>query len=195
MNTKDTRHSLIEKQISSEKVFSGTLLHVYKDQAELPDGSSSVREWIDHPGASAVLPVFESGEVQLVRQFRYPLQEVFTEVPAGKIDPGEDPLITAKRELEEEAGVRAKNWTSLGKFHPCIGYTNEIIHLYLAWGLETFDNHVDEDEFLHPVRMPFQEALSGVINGKITDGKTITAIMRAASWWKTNHPFPLDLKL
>ncbi|MDG5767005.1 NUDIX hydrolase [Balneolales bacterium ANBcel1] len=193
MNAKESPRSLEEKRISSEKIFSGTLLHVYRDQARLPDGGSSVREWIDHPGASAVLPVFETGEVQLVRQFRYPLQEHFLEVPAGKIDPGEDPMVTAKRELKEEAGVRGNRWLSLGPFHPCIGYTNEVIHLYLAWELETFENHVDEDEFLEPVRLPFKEAVSMALNGELTDGKTVTNILRGAHWWKKHAPFPVDL--
>ena len=195
MNTKETDHSLLEKQLASEKIFSGNLLHVYKDKVELPDGSTSYREWIDHPGACAVLPVFETGEVQLVKQFRYPLRQNFLEVPAGKIDPGEDPLVTAKRELEEESGVSGKNWVALGGFHPCIGYTNEIIYLYLTWNLQVSDNHVDKDEFLKPVRMPFAKAVEASINGEITDGKTITNILRAAKWWMDNAPFPIELKL
>ncbi len=195
MNTKETDPALIEKQLSTQKIFSGNLLHVYKDKVLLPDGSTSYREWIDHPGASAVLPVFETGEVQLIRQFRYPLQRSFLEVPAGKIDAGEDPLVTAKRELVEESGIRGKHWVSLGGFHPCIGYTNEIIYLYLTWGLEVSDNHVDDDEFLKPVRMPFGKAIEAALSGEITDGKTITTILRAAKWWAENAPFPLKLSI
>ncbi len=193
MNTKETDRKLVEKPIHSEKIFSGTLLHVYRDQAELPDGRTSVREWINHPGACAVLPVFENGDVQLIRQFRYPLRELFTEVPAGKIDPDEEPLVTAKRELEEESGIRGENWISLGAIHPCIGYTNEVIHLYLAWDLQVSDNNVDEDEFLQPLRIPFWNAVEQALSGEITDGKTITAILRAARWWKENEPFPVKL--
>ena len=192
MNSKETDHSLFESKISSEKIFSGALLHVYKDKVSLPDESTSYREWIDHPGASAVLPVFESGEVQFVKQFRYPLRQNFIEVPAGKIDAGEDPLITAKRELEEETGIKGKKWVSLGLFHPCIGYTNEAIYLYVAWDLEVSDNHMDDDEFLKPVRLPFKKAVEAAFSGELTDGKTITCVLRAAKWWKENHPFPVD---
>jgi ADP-ribose pyrophosphatase len=195
MNTKETDQSLLEQKLESEKIFSGNLLHVYKDKVRLPDGTTSHREWIDHPGASAVLPVFESGEVQLVKQFRYPLRQNFLEVPAGKIDPGEDPLVTAKRELEEESGIRAKHWVDLGGFHPCIGYTNEIIYLYLAWDLEVSDNRVDEDEFLKPVRISFAKAVEAAFNGEITDGKTITNILRGARWWMDNAPFPISLRV
>lgn len=195
MNTKETDRSLLEKKVSSEKVFSGNLLHVYRDKVKLPDGSISHREWIDHPGACAVLPVFETGEVQLVKQFRYPLRQNFLEVPAGKIDPGEDPLVTAKRELEEESGIRGKHWVALGGLHPCIGYTNEIIYLYLTWELDVSDNHVDHDEFLKPVRLPFAEAIRLAYSGDITDGKTIANILRAAKWWKEHAPFPVDVAL
>ncbi len=193
MNTKETDFSLFEKKIRSQTVFSGTLLEVKKDHVTLPDGRESAREWIEHPGASAVLPVFESGEVQLVKQFRYPVGENFLEVPAGKIDAGEDPLVTAKRELKEEAGIRGYHWASLGLFHPSIGYTNEVIHLYVTWGLESFDNNADEDEFVKPVRLPFQVAIDEVFRGGITDGKTMTNVLKAAKWWKEHHPFPIRL--
>lgn len=195
MNTKETDHSLLEKKIDSEKVFSGTLLHVYKDRVVLPNGKTSVREWVDHPGASAVLPVFESGEIQLIKQFRYPLRENFLEVPAGKIDSGEDPLVAAKRELVEESGVEGRHWTLLGDFHPSIGYTNEVIYLYVTWGLERYENSVDDDEFVTPVKMQFQEAIDAVFSGSITDGKTIANILKAAKWWKDNGPFPINLAL
>ncbi len=193
MNTKETDKSLLEKKIQSEKIFSGTLLHVYRDQVLLPDGETSVREWIDHPGASAILPVFESGHVQLLKQFRYPLQRNFLEVPAGKIDRGEDPLVAAKRELEEETGIHGKNWISLGEFYPCIGYTNEVIYLYVTWDLDVSDNRVDDDEFLKPVRIPFQKAIDKVYSGEISDGKTVVNILRAAHWWKQHTPFPLSI--
>ncbi|MEX0679956.1 MAG: NUDIX hydrolase [Balneolales bacterium] len=194
MNTKETDQSLLERKISSDNVYSGTLLHVFKDRVTLPNGNESVREWIDHPGASAVLPVFKNGDIQLVKQHRYPLHQNFLEVPAGKIDPGEDPLDTAKRELEEECGIRGMQWISLGLFHPSIGYTNEVIYLYLTWNLEVKDNRVDDDEFVKPVRMPFQKAVNDAFRGEISDGKTITNILRAAHWWNDNGPFRLDIK-
>ncbi len=195
MKKKKKEYSLLEKKISSERVFSGNLLQVYKDRVLLPDGRASEREWIKHPGASAVLPVFESGEVQLLKQFWYALRIKFLEVPAGKIDPGEEPIRTAKRELEEECGVRARHWTSLGVLYPGIGYSNEVIHLYLAWGLEVHDNSADDDEFVEPVRVLFKNAVEQTLNGEITDAKTIITILRAAKWWKENAPFPIRLTM
>ena len=192
MNSKETDQSLHEKKIYSKNIFSGTLLHVYKDTIELPDGSRSVREWIDHPGAAAVVPVFRNGDVQLVRQFRYPLGLSCLEIPAGKCDPGEAPYGTAVRELEEEAGLLAGKWVDLGVFHPAVGYSNEAIRLYLAWDLEQRDSHTDADEFLQLVRMPFSHAVETCASGKITDGKTITALMLAARWWQQNGPFEVD---
>lgn len=192
MNAKESDNSLFEKTITSDKIFSGTLLHVYKDQVLLPDGKQSGREWIDHPGAAAILPVLQNGDVQLVRQFRYPLKQDFLEVPAGKIDSGEDPFVTAKRELHEESGVSAGQWVSLGAFHPCIGYTNEVIYLYLAWDLELSANHVDADEFLAPVRVPFYQAVNAVHSGDITDGKSIALLLKAEKWWQQNAPFKIS---
>lgn len=189
MNAKETDQSLHEKRLYNEKIFSGSLLHVHKDTVELPDGSHSVREWIDHPGAAAVVPVFSSGEVQLVRQFRYPLGFSCLEIPAGKCDPGESSLTTAVRELEEEAGLLAEQWVDLGVFHPAVGYSNEAIQLYVAWDLKQGPNHTDDDEFLQLVRMPFTEALDACSSGTITDGKTMTALMLAARWWQQNRPF------
>lgn len=189
---KHTEIKLAETTINSKKVYSGSLIHAFKDKVRLPDGRQSVREWIDHPGASAVLPVFGNGEVQLIRQFRYPLKQTFLEVPAGKIDEGEEPLVTAKRELEEESGIRAKSWAPLGKFHPCIGYTNEVIYLYVAWDLEVAESKTDQDEFVAQVKMPFANAVEKVLRGSISDGKTITTIFRAANWWKKNKPFPVS---
>lgn len=180
---------LVERKISSREVFNGKLLHVFSDEARLPDGSTSTREWIKHPGASAVLPVFENGDVMLVKQFRYPLQQIFYEVPAGKLDPGEAPESTGIRELEEEAGVSCEHIHYLGPFYPSIGYTDEVIHLYTAWGLTSFEQNVDEDEFLLKVRMPFQQAVEMVHSGEISDGKTMVTVLRAWYWWQEEGPF------
>jgi len=180
---------LVESKIESKEVFKGELLHVFADKARLPNGSASTREWIKHPGASAVLPVYENGDVMLVRQFRYPLKQIFYEVPAGKLDPGETPIGTANRELEEEAGISCKQLHYLGRFHPSIGYTDEVIHLYVAWDLKSFEQNVDEDEFLLKARMPFSKAVEMVHKGEISDGKTMVTLLRAWHWWQENGPF------
>jgi ADP-ribose pyrophosphatase len=179
-----TPKSLVETPLSSEEVFNGRLLHVFRDEARLPDGTTSTREWIKHPGASAVIPVFENGDILLIRQFRYPLQQIFWEVPAGKIDKGETPDTTAAREIEEEAGVRFGNSHYLGLFHPSIGYTDEVIHLYIAWNLTPVPQNVDDDEFLVRERMPFEEAVEMVYRGDISDGKTAVTLLKGWHWWK-----------
>lgn len=180
---------LVEQTLNSKDVFNGRLLHVFLDEVRLPDGSVSSREWIKHPGASAVLPVFENGDVMLVKQFRYPLSQIFYEAPAGKIDPGETAGRTALRELKEEAGLICKNHHYIGHFYPSIGYTNEIIHLYVAWNIEQVKQNVDDDEFLIKARMPFREAVEMVHNGEISDGKTVITLLRSWYWWQKEGPF------
>jgi len=182
-------HKLIERTLSSQEVFNGRLLHVYLDEARLPDGTTSTREWIKHPGASAVLPVFENGDVMLVRQFRYPMSQIFYEVPAGKIDPDETADITAERELKEEAGLGCESFEYIGHFYPGIGYSDEIIHLYTAWDITTYEQQVDDDEFLIKERMPFREAVDMVHSGEISDGKTMVTVLRAWRWWQEQGPF------
>ncbi len=181
----NNEQKLLEHTLDSEKVFDGVLLKVYQDHAQLSTGSETIREWIRHPGASAVLPLYENGDVMLVRQFRYPMSQIFYEVPAGKIDPGEDPLQTGRRELREEVGLTAQNWQYLGSFYPSIGYTDEIIHLYLATVLDHHESHTDDDEFLIPVRLPLKEAVEMVWSGDITDGKTIITILKG--WHQYRH--------
>ncbi len=184
---------LREKKLSSKRVFDGKLLQVYSDQAELPDKSTSVREWIKHPGASAVVPVFEDGTIMLLQQFRYPPNKTFIEVPAGKIDAGEDQKTTAKRELFEESGVKCKNLEEVGSFYPAIGYADEIIYVYVGWGLTEESQSVDDDEFLLKYRIPFSKALNMIKTGEISDGKTICSLVQASLWWKENAPFEVDL--
>lgn len=175
---------LVERQISSKEVFKGKLLHVFYDEAELPNGETGTREWIKHPGACAVVPVFENGDVMLIRQFRYPMAQIFWEVPAGKIDPGEDQDSTAFRELEEEAGLRAEKYEYVGHFYPGIGYSDELIHIYLAWGLTSVSQNMDEDEFVIKERIPFQKAVQMVHSGEINDGKTVICLLRAWEVWE-----------
>ena len=165
-------------------MFSGELLHVYKDEAILPNASAGRREWIEHPGACAVVPVFSNGDCVLIQQFRYPVQQLFWEVPAGKIDPSEDPLSTASRELGEETGYSAEKWTYIGHFYPAVGYADEIIHIYLAEGLIQGEQNMDKDEFLSVYRVPFEEALSMIDSGEINDAKTISSIIRVQGFLK-----------
>lgn len=174
---------LTEDQLNSEQLVDGKLLKVYRDRVQLPDGEESVREWIDHPGASAVVPIFEDGSTLLVRQFRYPPRRTFLEVPAGKIDKGgEDPEDVAARELEEETGWRAGRFTKLGALYPCIGYSNEIIHFYLAEALERGERNLAEGEFMDVVPMSFQDAAQQVRRGEILDMKTAMALVYAEAY-------------
>lgn len=182
-------HKLIERTLSSKEVFNGRLLHVFFDEVRLPDGTTSTREWIKHPGASAVLPVFENGDVMLIRQFRYPMAQIFYEVPAGKIDPDENADSTARRELKEEAGLSCQSYQYIGHFYPGIGYSDEIIHLYTAWNIDSFEQNVDDDEFLLKERLPFSEAVEMVHSGEISDGKTMVTVLRAWHWWQNEGPF------
>jgi ADP-ribose pyrophosphatase len=184
-----------EKKKTSKRVFDGKLLQVYYDEVTLPDGNESSREWIKHPGASAVVPVFEDGSIMLLRQFRYPPRKIFLEVPAGKLDPGESPESTAKRELLEESGLHCRNLQRTGSFYPAIGYADEIIYSFVAWNLDIQNSELDEDEFLLNYRVSFSDALKMISDGTIQDAKTICTIMNAANWWKKHSPFPVKLDL
>ncbi|HEX5539630.1 MAG TPA: NUDIX hydrolase [Methylophilaceae bacterium] len=168
---------LAEIGLTSETVFHGRLLHVQRDNARLPSGNESTREFIIHPGATAIVPILPNGKLLLERQFRYPLKRVFIELPAGKIDPGEDPLLTGQRELLEETGYSASEWVYLARQYPCIGYSNEVIHIYLARGLQKGEHHRDEDEALQLFEASLADCLAMVQRGEITDGKTIVALM------------------
>ena len=155
------------------------MLTVKRDQVRLPNGNEGQREYVLHPGAVVVIPILPNGNVVLERQFRYPLQQVFIELPAGKIDVGEDILVTGQRELLEETGYTAAEWTNLGHQHPCIGYSNEVIHMYLATGLSSGEHCRDDDEALEVFEVSFEDCLSMVQRGDITDGKTIVALFFA----------------
>lgn len=164
---------LSEKRIAGEVVYEGTFLKVQLDTVELPDGKHATREFIRHPGAVVILPVFDDGKVLLERQFRYPVNQVFIEFPAGKIDPGENPLDCAKRELEEETGYTASSWQFLCTIHNAIGYADEHLDLYIARGLKAGERKLDEGEFLEIFTTTVPEMLDSIREGKITDVKTI----------------------
>ena len=168
---------LIESEIASETVFKGRLLEVRKDRVLLPNGQESLREYIVHPGAVVVLAFLDNGNLLFERQFRYPLRRVFLELPAGKIDAGEAILDTGRRELQEETGYVASAWEYLGVMHPCIGYSDERIEIFAARGLyRAGGQQLDHNEFLDVLELSPAEARQAVWDGRITDGKTISAL-------------------
>ncbi len=173
---------LIEKKLSSKNIFDGTLLHVRQDMALPPNGKTSVREWIKHPGASAVIPLLPDGQIILVRQYRYPIQRVTLEIPAGKLDAqGEDPLVCAQRELSEETGYLAETFRELTTIGTTVGFSNEMIHIYAAEGLHAGEMHPDDDEFLNVIKVPLKTAVQMTRDGRIFDAKSIVAILMLAS--------------
>jgi ADP-ribose pyrophosphatase len=172
---------LTEHFVAGEEVYSGRLLKVQRDRVRLPDGSEGVREYIRHPGAVMILPLFDDGRVLLERQYRYPHRREFIELPAGKLDPGEQHLDTAKRELLEETGYVAAQWRRLGLLHPSIAYSDEGIELWLAQELELRERKLDHGEFLETLILPFGEAMQMVRDGRITDAKTVAGLL----WFKS----------
>jgi ADP-ribose pyrophosphatase len=164
---------LRETRIDGELAYDGHFLKVTRDRIKLPDGSETVRELIRHPGAVVILPLLADGRVLLERQFRYPNDRVFIEFPAGKIDPGEDPLATAKRELEEETGYTAKEWNFVCTIHNAIAYSDEHLDIFLARDLLEGEAKLDEGEFLELFTATVPELLDMVRKGEITDVKTI----------------------
>ena len=168
-----------EKRISSRKAYRGDLLQVNEDEVSLPDGSQARREYVLHPGAALILPIFDDGSVLLERQFRYPVGSHFYELPAGKLEPDEPPLETARRELQEETGYVAAEWRELCRLHPCVGYSNETIDLFLARKLDFKGAQLDKGEFLETLRLPLAEGLDWVRRGRISDAKTILGLFWA----------------
>lgn len=169
---------LLETKLSSEDIFDGTLLHVKRDIVKLPNGKEAVREWIKHPGASAVIPVLPNGDIIMVRQYRHPIGQITLEIPAGKLDsPEEDPLSCAKRELKEETGYEADILTKLSTIATTVGFSNEKIHIYAAMGLTAGKQCPDEDEFINIEKVSLKTALAKIADGTIYDAKSVTAIL------------------
>ena len=181
---------LVEAPLSSEDVFTGKLLHVKRDLVSLPNGHQAEREYILHPGAVVVIAPLDNGKLLFERQYRYPLQQVFLELPAGKIDPGEPILDTARRELREETGYKAKTWRHLATMHPCIGYSNEKIEIFLARGLSYVGHERDHEEFLEVLEVSLADAMLAVRDGEISDGKTIAALLWAEKVLSGAWPLP-----
>jgi len=167
---------LREERISGEDVYNGIFLHMKRDQVRLPDGSLAIREYLTHPGAVAILALLDDGRVVLERQFRYPIAKICMEIPAGKLEIGEDRLLCAKRELAEETGYTAKKWSFIRRIHPVISYSTEFIDIYLAEGLTAGESKLDDEEFLDVFAAPLEQILAWIEQGEITDVKTTISI-------------------
>ena len=170
--------NLNEQPLSADYKYRGRIINLRVDTALLPNGSSATREVVEHPGGVCVAALTEDGYLLFVRQFRYPYQKVLLELPAGKLDPGEDPLEAGKRELREETGAEAARYESLGELYPSPGYCGEIIHMYAATGLTFGQMSPDEDEFLEVEKIPLEEAARMVLDNEIADAKTQAAVLK-----------------
>lgn len=168
---------LTEKTLTSREVYRGRILRVREDTVRLPNGKTAEREVAEHPGGVGILAL-DGGDVLLVRQYRYAFSRVLTEIPAGKREPGEEPFVTAQRELREEIGATAGKWTELGVLIASPGCYGEVLYLYMAQELTFGETHPDEDEFLDVVRMPFDRAVELCMTGELTDAKTVVALLK-----------------
>ncbi|CAM3827384.1 NUDIX domain-containing protein [Polynucleobacter antarcticus] len=163
---------LKEERLSGEDIYDGIFLKMKRDQVGLPNGKQAIREYLTHPGAVAILAILDDGRVLMERQYRYPIAKACLEIPAGKLEPGEDRLLCAQRELEEETGYRATSWSFIRRIHPVISYSTEFIDIYLAEGLVSGKSHLDEEEFLDVFAAPLEQLIEWVEQGEITDVKT-----------------------
>ncbi len=174
----ENMQNLEEKTLSSKKVYDGSFLKIYQDQALMPDGSHSLREYVVHPGASMMIPYCrQSNSVYMVHQYRYSMKQHYLELPAGKRDGDEDFLATAQRELAEETGLIATQWTHMISVHPAIGYTNEVIECFVAEDLELNEQHLDEGEFLQVQKISLPELMEKIKKGELKDAKTVHALL------------------
>ena len=169
--------SLSEKKIASDLIYDGRVVHLYLDTVQLPNGKSAKREIVRHPGAVAIVALDAEGNVILVTQYRHAAERLLLEIPAGTLNPGEDPDVCANRELQEEIGYRPGKLQKLGGIYLAPGYSTEYIHLYLATDLVESRLHMDEDEFIEVSRLPVSEVHRRIQSGDIADAKTISAMM------------------
>lgn len=187
----EQEEKLTEAHLRTTQIYDGRILHVIRDDVTLPNGKETTRELIRHVGAVGIVPLTEDGYVYVERQFRYPIGQVITEIPAGKLDSlSEDRLEAAKRELREETGLTAANWRELGVYYPACAYTDEKITLYLVTGLQSGKQELDPDEFLHVTKRPLEALVEEVMAGEITDGKTQVAILKTARLMKESDGRP-----
>ena len=170
------RH-LVEVQESSTELLKGHFLHAFRDTVRLPDGSSAQREYVKHPGAVVIVPMLDDGRLVLERQYRYPVDRVMIEFPAGKLDAGEDPLLCGQRELLEETGYTAREWARAGQMHLAIAYSTEIIHVYFARGLQAGPRQLDAGEFLDVIAATPGQLLDWSRSGELTDAKTLSCLV------------------
>lgn len=171
---------LLEKEVKSQEIYKGRLLHVFCDTIELPDGQQATREYIKHLGAVCIVAVTDTGNVIMERQYRYPVGRVLCEIPAGKLDrPDEDRLEAAKRELKEETGLTADRWQDIGRYLPAPAYSGEDITMFLATGLHQGERHLDDEEFLEVYEVPMEELVEDIVAGRIADAKTQAAVLKA----------------
>ncbi len=171
---------LFEKTVGSEMIFDGKIIKVKKDKAELENNEIVNRELVIHPGGVCIVPVTDNGEILMVKQFRYPFQTVLTELPAGKLEFGEDHREAGLRELKEETGAVCEKFEYLGVCYPSVAYLTEKIHMYLATGLSFDKQHLDDDEFLDVIKVKIEDAVEMVMNNELPDAKTQCAILKAA---------------
>ncbi len=177
---------LEETKLSSQEIFNGVAIHLFRDEILLPNGNKGVREVVRHPGAVCVIPVTENKDVIFVNQFRYALNKVTLEVPAGKLEKGENPTEAALRELSEETGITAEKIVPLGALYTTPALMDEIIYMYIATDLHEGTQHLDEDEFVNAVKIPLKDAVNMVMNGEIRDAKTQTIILKAEKYLESN---------
>lgn len=171
---------LFEKTLNTKEIYKGRIITVHEDEIELPDGKKSTREVVEHSGGVCVAAVTENGEMYFVRQFRYPYKRVLLELPAGKLEKGEDPMKAGERELEEECGVTAETIIPLGTVYPTVAYCSEIIYLYAATNLKKSQQHLDDGEFLSVEKIKIEEAAEMVMKGEISDSKTVALVLKVA---------------
>jgi ADP-ribose pyrophosphatase len=179
---------LAETLLTTQQVYKGGFLDVRRDTVQLPNGKSTSREYVVHPGACVVIPLLDNGDVILEKQFRYPVGREMIEFPAGKLDPNEDPLICALRELREETGYSASEWAYAGCMHLAIAYSTEVIHIYFARGLVLGERDLDDGEFLDVFTVPAQQLIAWCADGTVTDAKTVTCALHLQQFLAGSKP-------